>query len=618
MPRAVTCLAVVALLACTAADPPSTRETVHLTGTDYERGLQHGTELRSKIRSFYTTMLTASLLPYVNREKPDIAGTLQRYAGPDYDENFSYKLLLESAEAMKAHIAPRYLEEMRGIADGSGLQLTDILVLNTFVDSVMCTRGVALALRLSQSPIVEQVAFSGPIGADGVDNDGDGATDEKNEGLVDEYDSIAHAVMAEVSVDATISWVLADADGIDPKTLRAQLDDTIFTFNSPELRSEALPDTPGEPRRLKVTLTPSQPLPAAATVTLMVMAGDLSTVSEPPPSHARFMRDERITFTTAGLGSKPWQVPNTGRDDGRSQPPSTAFAVRGSATVDGKPILAQHFSLLDANSSHKHTAIFVHHPPTGPSYAYVGWAGVIWGFSGLNANGLAVAANYSDTLKNSVVNGLLKQISKLAVAPLLTTGVPIGLALRELLETGDSAAAAAKALDDFDHTFGWNVILADASGALRSVEIDSLLGGTARAWAPGDKAGRDDWGQPLASVGVDDIRAGTHFVKNTDDMSPFEYPLPNFRLRIRRQSGWSSYYFRSLRAFGRLGDLIRDNYGKIDAAKAKQLVADPALVDTSDSMNAVVIEPATLRIHTSMGTVPATDSAFETVQLEKP
>ena len=35
-------------------------------------------------------------------------------------------------------------------------------------------------------------------------------------------------------------------------------------------------------------------------------------------------------------------------------------------TPDGAPLLAQHFAMLDANTSHRHTVVFVHHPDSGP------------------------------------------------------------------------------------------------------------------------------------------------------------------------------------------------------------------------------------------------------------
>src|SRR5690606_21926185 len=146
------------------------------------------------------------------------------------------------------------------------------------------------------------------------------------------------------------------------------------------------------------------PLAPGAISSVVVQAGDRKIVEQPPPAHARFMRDERMTFSVKGAGKAPHEIANRGFEDGRTQPPAFAFAARGAAT-GGDPLLAQHFALLDANTAHKHTAVFIHQPERGPAFAVVGWAGVIWGFSGLNVRGLAYGCTYSDSLDNSVVAG---------------------------------------------------------------------------------------------------------------------------------------------------------------------------------------------------------------------
>ena len=307
-------------------------------------------------------------------------------------------------------------------------------------------QSVALALRLSRAPDLESISFIGTLAGDKVDNDADGKTDEADEGVIP-YQPSPIAVAVEVPVDAKLRWVIADPDGVDEKTLRCQLDDRVFTHDDPAFSFKQIAATKDSPAKVEVTLTPPGGLPAAAVVSLIIMAGDKDIVVDPPPAKARFMRDERVAFTTAGADKETWEVANIGVDDGRSQPPSSGFALTKTATADGKPILAQHFSLLDANSSHKHTMVLIHHPTGGKPFVTVGWAGVIWGFSGMNSRGLAGVVNYSDTLRNSVVNGLLPHISNLHEAALVTDGVPIGLTLRKLLEEDDDAADDAASQD---------------------------------------------------------------------------------------------------------------------------------------------------------------------------
>ncbi|MFN7132476.1 MAG: carcinine hydrolase/isopenicillin-N N-acyltransferase family protein, partial [Myxococcales bacterium] len=388
--------------------------------------------------------LTTSLLPYLSRQQPDIAAFLAEYRKERYLEGrFSYELLLDSANAMKRSIPRSYLDEMEGIAEGAEMKVEEILLLNTFVDTVMAVRGVAAALHASSAPRLESVEFPG-ADKDGVDNDGDGEIDEAGEGLLKPYAPSAGASLVELPETIRVRFTLTDADGVDPATVRIQLDERIFEPGDPAI--EAAPD-PADATRLHVVFTPPSPLKVAAVSSVVV-------------------RDERLTFTTRGAGKKAHEVVNRGFDDGRTYPPAIAFAARGSAT-GGDPLLAQHFALLDANTAHKHTAVFIHQPEKGPAFAVVGWAGVIWGFSGLNARGVAYACNYSDSLDNSVVAGLLEQISDVASAKLVASGMPIGMAARRVLEQAASADAAVEHLGQVSHTYGWGCLVADEKGAMK-------------------------------------------------------------------------------------------------------------------------------------------------------
>ena len=123
----------------------------------------------------------------------------------------------------------------------------------------------------------------------------------------------------------------------------------------------------------------------------------------------------------------------------------------------------------------------------------------------------------------------------------------------------------------------------------------------------------DAHGDPWASVGADDIRMGSHFQKNRDDMVDLSI-MGIFSPRMQRQ--WTSFYYRSLRAFHRLGDEIAARYGAIDADAAVDILRVRALVDIRDSMNAGVFEPARGMVRWAMGEVPATDAPFVELDLD--
>ena len=589
-----------AVFACSPSSPPPTRETVTLTGDGYARGLQHGQRLRAKIHGFYTTLLTSSLLPYLNREQAGIAQALPAYGGPDYaDGKFSYALLRDSAKRLERGIPRAIRDELRGISDGSGLPYDDVLILNTFVDTVMAVRAVTAAINQAKAPWVQSLELLGAE-ADGADNDGDGEEDEAGEGTFSPYKPSAVALARELPLGVAFRVTLIAPDGVDPATVRFTLGQQVFMQGDAALVLEEVDAT-----TLRATLTPPGPLPAGAVLGLSLNAGDKARLESPPPVHARFMRDERMSFTTEGAGKALAEVPNAAADDGRSQPPALSFALRGSATAGGKPLLAQNFALLDANTAHKHTALFLHRPDTGPAFAVVGWAGVAWGFSGMNDRGLALACQYADTLDNSVVAGVFDQVADLTTATLAASGTPIGIAVRKALAAQADVAGAEAQLSEEPVAYGWNCALADASGAVRALELDSDLSkdGGAFAYGPGEYG---------ASVGPDDVRLGVHYQANTEDI----FTLAVAGQRIQPQRAWATTWFRSLRAFGLLGDALKAGYGSWDVEKVKALLGTPALEDQRDGMNAVVFEPARRVVHAAMGAVPPTSAGWEAVSLE--
>ncbi len=619
-PAAALLLCALLFSACE-AQPPPTREHLILEGDAYARGLRHGTLLRSKIRSFHATILTNTLLPYLNREHEGIASVLPEYRKPRYQNGaFSRELLLDSAKELERQIPTAIREELRGIADGSGLPYDDVLVLNTFPDTVLTVRVIAAAIGLAKAPRLHAVSVEGAE-TDGRDNDEDGEIDESGEGTVSPWEPSPFAALAQVEPGAALRFVLEDSDGVAPEHLRLIVGAHVFTRESAEVAlREITLDGDGTQQRpaLEVRFTPSAELTekarAEGSFTLVLGAGD-KALSTSVPVHANFMRQERITLAMAGDRTRR-DVANAEPDTGRTQPPSLAFAVRGSSSKSGAPLLAQNFALLDANTAHKHGAVFEHRPsePGQKPFVVVGWAGMVWGFSGMNAAGLAGACNPSDSLDNSVIARFLDQLGDLDNARLLMRGRPIGIALRRALERKDTAAGGVTELSETQHAAGWSCLFADRAGALRAVEVDSDVSkdGTAVSFGPeaADAENLDPHARPFASNGEDDLRIAAHFRKNTEDM----YRLEVLGQRIAPQRYWSNAYYRSVQAWTRLGEALR-NAGPLDAESAQTILRTPSLMDVRDSMNSAVFEPATLRYHVAMGQVPAPTSEFETFTL---
>jgi hypothetical protein len=606
--------------ACNTAEPPDSLPILHLHGTPYQRGFQHGSAMASEVRSFYTTMLSTSLLPYLNRQQPDIAAFLKSYDSiqhPEYGSGqFSYQLLSESALELEKSIPADLVAEMHGIADGASVPYMQVLMLNTFVDSVMGARAITQYLQQIQSPVATQFSLAGAASAtasgDGIDNDEDGQTDELAECTLP-YAPTAVATLRDVPLNSAFRFVLKDADGIDQSSVRVQLvvAGKLRTYTQKDAQlamtlqgSGSKPD-PTAP--LEVVLTPPEPLPAAAIVTIAVQASDAKLVLDPPPAKARTMRIEQVTVTTAGFGKPLPAAANLGLSDGTTQPTSLAFALRKAATKDGGTLLAAHFSLLDAGTSHKHCVIQIHQPDSGPPFAFVGWAGLAYGFSGMSARGVAIAANHSDTLNNPLVAAVKK---KLLLAKLVDTGIPVGFAVRQALQAAKTAKEAADMLVATPQSFGWNYLVADASGDLRAVEA---LGGI-EASAPHTVAypadARDSAGSYLSSVRGDDVLTTVHYRALADD---FTGKLLGFNLQPQRF--WDTYYYASLRTYANLAHEIDKGYGMFDAKMLQGTLRTASLVDPHDSMQASIADLAARVLWVAAGQVPATNANFVKVTL---
>jgi hypothetical protein len=737
------CVALLLLIALGAAacapetEPPSAHVAV-FEGSPYERGLQHGTQFSSQIRSLYTRLLSSSLLPYLNREQLSIAPVLVVYNRPEYlDGKFSGAMLLESGQALveNGDIPEAYLAEMQGIADGAGMTFDEILVLNTFFDTMLGFRAIVSFIQEIQRPYISLVEVLAPCDADGVDNDGDGVVDREGDCTVEAYGSSDRGTLVEVPVDASIRFVIKDptlpglacldprnADPlgevvidracvldhclldhcaglaqvgrecfneagltclpprvagdcldplcaeptdpacVDPDGVRIRLDEIQYTAADAAIVTAHLPreegveplENPDHPHAricdfpLEVIFTPPGGLPPASLVTLKIQASDLSPVYSPEPFHNRPMRIEQVAITTAGYyaatgrGAVPDEVANVGVEDPGLMPTSLGFAARGAATPDGAPVLGHHYALLDSDMVHEHSLVSVHVPDEGLPHVLVGYTGLVWGFAGMNTEGLTWAFTISDSLDNPLVGAALDAIfqpealfqllknpdlvglsSALAETYLKTSGTPVGMSGRRVLEDAEDVGGALELLYGMGRTYGWNMLLADAAGGLAVVEVDSSVqagDGTVGGDAvkdedgfqfytpdPGVPANLDGRGEPWASVGADDIRMASHFEKNRDDMVDLSI-MGIFA--PRRQRGWTGFYFRSLRAFHRLGEEIAGRYGALDADAAVEILRTPDLVDRRDSMCASVFEPARGVLHWAMGEAPATDARF--------
>jgi isopenicillin-N N-acyltransferase like protein len=108
---------------------------VRVQGTSYERGRQYGAQARARVR----------------RSVQAYQRVFAHYAGWDWP---AVRRAAAGFEAPVAGFRPAYLEEMRGIADGAGLDLADVLAINVRTEVMYAAkaRQAPLATRTAQLP----------------------------------------------------------------------------------------------------------------------------------------------------------------------------------------------------------------------------------------------------------------------------------------------------------------------------------------------------------------------------------------------------------------------------------------------------------------------------------
>ena len=106
---------------------------VRVAGNGYERGRQYGTQARARVH--------LSVQAYRR--------VFAHYAGWDWD---TVRRAAAGFEAPITAFRPAYLEEMRGIADGAGLDLADVVAINVRTE-------VMYAAKARQAPLASRTGY---------------------------------------------------------------------------------------------------------------------------------------------------------------------------------------------------------------------------------------------------------------------------------------------------------------------------------------------------------------------------------------------------------------------------------------------------------------------------
>ncbi len=109
---------------------------LHVKGSPYEMGYQHGALLKADIRALVRYLLDVKAKEFADQLQFKIVGIGIK---PD-----PKAIIAMIARTQKPYVPERYYEEMQGVADGSGLPLDEIVACN-FIPELFHCSGFALS-----------------------------------------------------------------------------------------------------------------------------------------------------------------------------------------------------------------------------------------------------------------------------------------------------------------------------------------------------------------------------------------------------------------------------------------------------------------------------------------
>jgi hypothetical protein len=239
----------------------------------------------------------------------------------------------------------------------------------------------------------------------------------------------------------------------------------------------------------------------------------------------------------------------------------SALLVEADASATGKPLLARNLDYPALGYAHEYSLITIYHPKGKHAFASIGFPGLVGCLSGMNDAGLAVAVLEVFQIKLG-----LKKLDR--------AGVPYALCYRRILEECTTIEEAKALLEQMHRTTTTNLVLADPSHvAILEVSPQQVI---ARADVNG--------------TGV----CTNHFC--TDPLKPF------FRVNVSR----SFERFRTLEAAGR----VQDRFDLADLHRSLH-----AACNEEETLQSMIFEPATLRLHLAIGRCPASAGEMTTLEL---
>jgi hypothetical protein len=239
----------------------------------------------------------------------------------------------------------------------------------------------------------------------------------------------------------------------------------------------------------------------------------------------------------------------------------SSVLVEKERSATGGPLLGRNLDYPPLGYVHHYSLVTVYKPKGKRAFAAVGFPGLVGVLSGMNDAGLALAVHEVFDIKTGQPH-------------FDAGGIPYGLCLRKVLEECATIEEAVKTLEGLRRTTTINVVIADRNkvGVLEVSPKKVILKGAQRGT----------------------LSCTNHFT------SPILKPANPINVD------------RSFERFAKLEE-VRDWKGKATPEELRKQLDEVNL--GSFTLQTMVFEPATLKLHLSIGQIPASSHALKTLEL---
>jgi len=255
----------------------------------------------------------------------------------------------------------------------------------------------------------------------------------------------------------------------------------------------------------------------------------------------------------------------------------SSYAVYGPATTTGELIAGRNFDYWDNGASKYGALLIAYYPDEGIPFVTVSWAGIINGWTLINACGLTVSNNTCYSGKNSL------------------EGISTCFMLRKIAQFAHNVEEGVEIIKNTPRACGTVILIAGGNPPnAAAVEFDHEE--VAVRW------GKDGW-----VAATNEFRTLYNDAVNDNqpigpEVADAPADLPADKAQADYQTAYE--YVWECSRYRTLKNLIRDNYGKID--RTMNFAAAPGVGMGYINLHSALLFPRDLIIEVSMGETPAT------------